>query len=32
MRSPSAIRDFLAREDTNDDLEPLTPRELEILN
>ena len=25
------IRDFLAREDTNDDLEPLTPRELEIL-
>ena len=25
------IRDFLAREDTNGDLEPLTPRELEIL-
>jgi DNA-binding NarL/FixJ family response regulator len=25
------IRDFLAREDTNGELEPLTPRELEIL-
>jgi DNA-binding NarL/FixJ family response regulator len=25
------IRDFLAREDTDGDLEPLTPRELEIL-